>query len=488
MKFEPCYRSSQCWDEDPRIVGCWICLWCQLVIGLILLGYRRCSFLGVNTSTTPKSNVSDEFTDNPNPKYEEDADTLKRLAFCNNKDVREMDNFVKDNTDESILYPNPYSAEYVPLDMNSTTNFFFGILRVRRIAEDVKVVVLDSLGYSLISSSVGTILSLRLAFDEVQGNTGLSDFIGMFEVGMKEVIQSYKFLPIFLMVAYITFIVDRWRTFMTTCHEIQGAIHNIGILCGGSVHVPVKRSTREKLHKIYRYLNVVHAMCLQSLSPTLKDHSIGIGFQEKLNLLTKEEARLIRSMDNKMRDGTLALLTSALMELNNSDNITTRPIGDPSMQEILKSVGVLRGKTSKLHDLFVRDNPNQYLVAMQFFVGNYCLLIMMGYPFILLYENLSIVCLQPLTIIGTYFSFISMQIPFALMNSIRNPFRHDTRHCIEVDNLLASTERSLFQSMRSLFHSTSEQKINFRRASTNRSTMMRKITMLNSFKGKYGEL
>ena len=102
-------------------------------------------------------------------------------------------------------------------------------------------------------------------------------------------------------------------------YKEQGAIHNISMLCGGFVQC----STQEKLHKIYRYLNLVHAVCLQSLSPTLKYLCVEIGFQ----VLTEEEAMLIKSMDNKMRDGTLPLLTSAVLELNNSEDTTTRPIG-----------------------------------------------------------------------------------------------------------------------------------------------------------------
>ena len=37
-------------------------------------------------------------------------------------------------------------------------------------------------------------------------------------------IDAFKFLPIFLILAYAAFLllVDRWRTFMVLCHTIQG--------------------------------------------------------------------------------------------------------------------------------------------------------------------------------------------------------------------------------------------------------------------------
>lgn len=514
MKFKPCAIESQCWDGEASTSRCWISLWFQIGIGVFFVMChkviqrlsRRIKFESKSTKSHSKNNnpvdtletdlplhsiVEEEDTEDifpTNPDNHDAPDTYNRnekhKAFYNNGSFRTLSNFTRDNFDESINYPLPYSPEYIPLGIKSSTDFF-GIMQALRIGDDVKSVFIRSLGFSLIASSLGTFLSLLLQFEAHTDNEQWTDWIVGFQSGFKTILDSYKFLPIFLMVGYINFIVERWRAFLTNCHGIQGTIHNIGMLCGGSVSTPVSPSTRQKLFKIYRFLNLVHAMCLQSMSPTLKDLSLETDFVEKLQLLTYDEMKLMKTMDNKMRDGAIALLTNAVLELNKAQDPAMMPIGDPSMVEILKSVGALRGKCSALHDLFVRDQPNQYLIAMQFFVGNYCFMLLFGYPFVLLDNSKFLACLQPLTFIGTFFAFLSLQIPFALMNSVRNPFKYGDSHSgIESDNLLASTERALFQSMRCQFHVNSTNL----RTSLRRNRMMKNTTMMKSFKGQYGEL
>ena len=37
-------------------------------------------------------------------------------------------------------------------------------------------------------------------------------------------IDAFKFLTVFLLLAYTAFLVDRWREFMIICHAIQGKL------------------------------------------------------------------------------------------------------------------------------------------------------------------------------------------------------------------------------------------------------------------------
>lgn len=67
-------------------------------------------------------------------------------------------------------------------------------------------------------------------------------------------------MQIFLLVNYISFVVGRWREFMVNCHTIQARLHDIALICGGSVKTPVQPQTRRKLFKIYRYLSIIHAL------------------------------------------------------------------------------------------------------------------------------------------------------------------------------------------------------------------------------------
>ena len=65
-------------------------------------------------------------------------------------------------------------------------------------------------------------------------------------------------------------------------------------------------------------------------------------------------------------------------------------------------------------------------------------------------------CIQPLAFIGTFFTLLSLQIPFILFIELENPF--DAKDDIKAENLIASTELALFHSMRCQFNDVSKGK------------------------------
>ena len=48
------------------------------------------------------------------------------------------------------------------------------------------------------------------------------DWIMGHSAPFRTAIDAFKFLPTFLLLAYIAFLVDRWRQFLVTCHSLQG--------------------------------------------------------------------------------------------------------------------------------------------------------------------------------------------------------------------------------------------------------------------------
>jgi hypothetical protein len=84
----------------------------------------------------------------------------------------------------------------------------------------------------------------------------------------------------------------------------------------------------------------------------------------------------------------------------------------------------------------------------------YEFLVVTGYPLLMYSDSTSgIGCVQPLAFFGTFFTLLSLQMPFILFVRLDNPF--DAQDDIKAENLVASTELALFQSMRCQFSSGS---------------------------------
>jgi len=275
---------------------------------------------------------------------------------------------------------------------------------------------------------------------------------------------------------------------MLTCHVIQGVIHDIGLLCGSAPSVPVTLTARKQLYTIYRYLNVVHILCMKSFSPSLRNLAINPDYATRLKLLTDDEAILVSSMDNKARDGVLTLLTHAVDELLDKSG---GKLGSSKCVVLSQKVCKLRSNFAKLHDLFVRDNPNEYLFAMRALVFCYEILVVLGYPFLVLSysgtdTSTDIVCIQPAAFTGAFFILLSLNIPFVLFESLQNPFAENGG--IIVDNLMASSEMTLFQNMRCLFHLGQKNTISVDRYTLLRKEKSGRRLMRYTVKGDFGEL
>ena len=111
-------------------------------------------------------------------------------------------------------------------------------------------------------------------------------------------------------------------------------------------------------------------------------------------------------------------------------------------------------KYSPNYYLLYTDNPNEYILAMQVLVYCYILLIVTGYPILMFSDNnAAFSCVQPLAFFGTFFTLVSLQLPFILFERLDNPF--DAHDDINAENLVASTELALFNSMRCQFRDIS---------------------------------
>jgi len=378
------------------------------------------------------------------------------LSCSISKTVRSEENFMKSNFDIDIQFPSDYLPEYSPTHRMNIFEFVKVLCGFIITSSQVMRTIRISTGLALLSSSMSSIIAIIIKYEDYYGedlcenswNVRIS-LMG-YAASFRTTIDSFKFLPIFLLLAYIAFVVERWRKFLYQSHVIQGRIHDIGLLVGAMVPVPIPGSTKKRLYKIYRYLNMIHILCYASFIPSWGSSRDGVAdFGMRLGLLTYEEGSYVLSTDNKCRDGLLGLLTyeiRLLLEDKNKNYVQPGLINE----QIIK----LRSAMSALHDMFTLVHPNEYILVMHTLVGAFSLLVMFGYSILLFHPNSTTSissCFQPMVLIGVFCILASLYFPIVLFHKLMNPFTENGGG-IEVIELIASSEKTLFQSLRSLFH------------------------------------
>mmetsp|Transcript_18000 Transcript_18000/g.26430 ORF Transcript_18000/g.26430 Transcript_18000/m.26430 type:complete len:523 (+) Transcript_18000:262-1830(+) len=472
-RFGACFSESTCSDGEKSTAYGWIFIVCQLVLSALLfltlcgmhiskrgddekiiVSTGRDRFLNSITSQVAmmKSKKSLRHSGKPG------GTILKPLS---NTDRSER-NFVKNVADATILYPSKSRPEYVPYPH---LNFFEHIqtkIFVTSNDEYIQSRMVSCAALASLSSAASSTLAMLFEHErhkqdcmeglELEYTSSTKEwFLGQKDP-FAETLDSFKFLPIFLILAYIAFLVNRWRDFMITSHTIQGKIQDVGILVGSVPDNPVTKEEKKQIYKIYRFLNAVHIMCYKSfMRDEFKNDDSVYSQLVEMDLLTEKEGIHLGSMGKKVREG---LCSRILCEIDVLLSLTTKKYAESKSIVLNDKICDLRGTMAKLHDTFVRDNPNEYILAMQVLVYIYMALVVVGYPLLMFSDNQSpFSCVQPLAFFGTYFTLLSLQMPYILFTRLYNPF--DAHDDINAENLVASTELALFNSMRCQFRDIS---------------------------------
>mmetsp|Transcript_15564 Transcript_15564/g.23317 ORF Transcript_15564/g.23317 Transcript_15564/m.23317 type:complete len:527 (-) Transcript_15564:156-1736(-) len=475
-RFGACFSESTCSDGEKSTAYGWIFIVCQLVLSALLfltlcgmhiskrgddekiiVSTGRDRFLNSITSQVAmmKSKKSLRHSGKPG------GTILKPLS---NTDRSER-NFVKNVADATILYPSKSRPEYVPYPH---LNFFEHIqtkLFVFSNDEYIQSRMVSCAALASLSSAASSTLAMLFEHErhkqdcmeglELEYTSSTKEWFMGQKDPFGDTLDSFKFLPIFLILAYIAFLVNRWRDFMITSHTIQGRIQDVGILVGSVPDNPVTKEEKKQIYKIYRFLNAVHIMCYKSfMRDEFKNDDSVYSQLVEMDLLTEKEGIHLGSMGKKVREG---LCSRILCEIDVLLSLTTKKYAESKSIVLNDKICDLRGTMAKLHDTFVRDNPNEYILAMQVLVYCYILLIITGYPILMFSDNnAAFSCVQPLAFFGTFFTLVSLQMPFILFERLDNPF--DAHDDINAENLVASTELALFISMRSQFEANDAEK------------------------------
>ncbi len=85
---------------------------------------------------------------------------------------------------------------------------------------------------------------------------------------------------------------------------------------------------------------------------------------------------------------------------------------------------------------------------MEFLVFLYGFLIVVGFPLILSGDSPAVGCFQPISLIGSFMTLVSLSFPRVLCRKMANPFSNGG---IVVDSLIANSELTSFQTLRILW-------------------------------------
>lgn len=283
------------------------------------------------------------------------------------KTFRSEENFIVSNADPDVIRPSSHGPEYVLIPEWTGGTVLRTALNAltRSDANGPNQDMLTSnLGWSFFASFFASFLALVFQYEramkecidneEIEDHMiiGTSKWIRENGQAFKGTIDAFKFLPIFLLVAYVGFLVDRWRKFMVECHTIQGRIKDFGLLLGAIPSVPVSIEDRKHLYKIYRYLNSIHILLYRNFISLFKNGDDGIARMVDIGLITEDEAIIIDSWGNKAREGLLSML---MVEIKQMLSRSEDKIDATANSIVIKEKACsLRGHMSRFHDLFLR--------------------------------------------------------------------------------------------------------------------------------------
>jgi len=460
-----CSNSDDCFDGEKSTATCWTFILLQSILSFTVL-----VILPIFTATRNKIN---ERRADAKHDHAAIAATALHTAFARglsspdagrhfrncsiSKTIRSEENFMKSNFDPNIQFPSDYLPEYTPAHSMNIFQFVKVLCKFIITTPDVRCIIRRSFGLALMSSSMSSIIAIILKYEVYYGEDlcnywNVKDSLLGYAISFRATIDSFKFLPIFLLLAYVGFVVDRWRLFLKLGHVIQGCIQGTGLLVGSKVPVPVPESTKKRLYKIYRYLNMIHILCYASFIPSWDASRDGVAdYGMRLGLLTYKEGAYVISTDNKPRDGLLVLLTyeiRLLLEDKNNNDVQQAP------HLIDTQINNLRSTMAQLHDMFTLVHPNEYIIVMHTLVGAFSMLIVFGYSVLLFHSEANTsksICFQPIVLMGVFCTLVSIYFPIVIFHKLMNPFT-ENGDGIEVIQLIASSEKTIFQSLRSLFH------------------------------------
>ncbi|CAB9501138.1 expressed unknown protein [Seminavis robusta] len=544
--FEHCYAPEDCWDAEANLVNnspenggtctscCWKLLWGVLGSGIFLVLYGDFS---VNRKSLSRWSLEhaieywynrqetilyeavhpDWTTEEREDELRELKDRKKDIFTTTNVQARSLQNFGLDNRDPNLQVPElPEAKVYTPNQYSYASYSFSAVGMTRNLGyifttSYVYAIMISSLGWGLVSSGLSTFIWLVRSHGEFCTEQGYyeKDYMGLrWEISWNvysRLRRDYILFTSFLFVSYIGYVATRWRNILQNCFDLRNALNTTAMFCGGAIKNPKHfegqtkadvAMIRCKLHKIYRYMNSVHALTYRTVSPTLQGFTMRESLCDQLGLLSKEEIDELEESirieeEDSARAVILSWLVSAVMDLLESRSLATEN-GGPDISLVyvdtpaVGALATLRQACEGHDNASILNQPNLYrdtmLVAMTLFM----IMVILGESFnSMVYvgrdgdnggANL-LPCFQPMVIFAVFLLTSTIRVLFLALLILNDPFEYDFEY-ISVDNLLAKTEREIFMHLRANFGCTED--LNFRNPGEELGVVSPNKTKVNS--------
>jgi hypothetical protein len=359
--------------------------------------------------------------------------------------TRTADNFCLNNLDAQLVMPPAYPPERAPRAY-SPIAFYHLLLH----SDGILSAAADAAGAAFLSTGI---TAIGWVGNEVKGEN-FARLNLLVNDQFEALLGGFQFSPSFLLLGILSFAVDRWCNWLVNSHTIQARIHDIGTSIGAAVITSDAPETRLLLFKLYRYLNLIHALTYQSVHPNLPKTLDGF---VPLGLVTPSEVAILLPMANKSRDTVIAWAGTTIEELIREGAVRELAVGN-------MMIPGLRGICARHHDIYVRNMPNLWvavaklivdiLVCVQLFT-----LGIVDWPAVtgtagkLDAAELAFACCM--TFCSCFLMAASYWTAWAISQILADPFKSGN-DSFNSDSLLASTDRQLFATLRSTFdHKTS---------------------------------
>ena len=351
--------------------------------------------------------------------------------------VRSKANFLRENDDPALRLPPAYTAERA-IAANSVGVLYYVLLSSRR----KLTVIATALAKALLSAS----LAPWAWYASTRPST-LQLFLAFVKMAVDNLISHYSFFPIFLLLGLLSYVTARWREWHVNCHIIQAAFHNIGLLVGMSITAEPDEETKALVYDLYRYLNAVHKILYQSVTPHLE--CLPSANLVKLGLLTQGEMALLEPT-GEARDTVLTWAAQIVDTLVRKGKMSQGHRIDLAFQK-------LRGSCAEHGDLFLRNMPNSWFAASRLLVDILILLMLLELPLSGLdmstyngYDEpparaLAIHCV--VTVVSAFIAAFAYGAAWSVVALLNNPFAAEL-DSVNVDPLKGETEGKLFAFLR----------------------------------------
>lgn len=363
----------------------------------------------------------------------------KKCIFCSHS--RSVENFVRDSDDPAIRFPptSPMEIESPYYGRLALYSFFWNGATGK--------LLLRSVGWSLLSGSLGTYLS------GCRHSLGDVEWIDEWKDPLSDFLSDVKWLPTFMLAGHLAFYVQRWRQFMFAAWGAEGRLKDLGIVIGSDVSDPGDPHSRRVVFKIYRFMVLAMALQYKAILPPLQGavEPLLLNLQ-RMGLLMPEEVAVLRPHGStRMRDAVLSWI-AVVVRANGPAR--TGVFRGNSEYAVLQRLTELRAKFMYFHGNNFYPQPNVYAAFMTCLVDMYCAFMILAYPFKMEVHIRAtpLYGFQPLTILTVSFMTQCFWGALELTRRLAHPFKN-SQDSFNIDALIAGTEQTLFTSLRAAFDS-----------------------------------